>query len=162
MLGVLLSSFLCVAMIAFGWYPCGCCTVAGIPTACCPSDDIPTTLYVTITDHTGFCPCVDGVVVPIYFDSVSYSWKTDPAGFVLSCGDSSTYYLELICTFTNPSFGWLLYFTYDGVGFSCAPVSSPYELIGSCNPFSLAGTGGLIGVPPNCTCSDFFTFTVTQ
>lgn len=77
---------------------------------CCPTyDDLPDTLYATLYDNDGCCPCADGAVIPITLQSSTVtalgkggSWK----GTATVCG--CTMSVELKCDNDAGQCQWLL------------------------------------------------------
>jgi len=157
---LLLTSFLSVALIAFGWMPCPVCCSDLIFNSCCDEVGLPTTLFVTMTKVSGPCTCLDGAVNTI-------TWVDDPGtpwgdgywqGSLSVCG--CTWTVRLACHEEGEFAQQFVLADFDST--SC-PVFGTPEVHSSftCSPFSLSGT---IAAPASCfpNNSGTFSYTVTE
>lgn len=56
----------------------------GVETLCCPDDEVPTVLYLTLSNATGDCACMDGLTIPIFYDEEEDTWSNS----VSTCGQT--------------------------------------------------------------------------
>ena len=165
MLGVLLTSFLYVAMIAFGWFPCSPCGNQ----ACCPRTYLYKTVYATFTSAS--CACVDAKVLPLVWDSINGRWSASTSGgAIFDCGTADVEAYEFRLTCSGVPGGWVLTMSNAFAG-NAAQTACDFSLTSAipdtydCIPFSLTFSGTMITVPTftACTCAgNAFTITITD
>ncbi len=147
-----------------------CPVEPGIVTTCCPDYEIPATLFITFSDGTGTCSCMDGVTVQLdyagtFFPGGSYWTVSGTFAAPEFCGadfeacESFNNSLVLRCDdFSNE---WVLQI---GDGSTCLGITTNVISGGSTGPVAtvcgpLLMTGSFTG---SIGCSGGGTFTVTE
>ncbi len=120
-----------------------------ISSPCCPTDLVPATLHVTLTD-AGNLACLDGLQFLITYDpSGGGSWHDDGTVTAVCGGGTVPVNVILQCLGSDIT-KWALYITCDNVNNGTYPVTSP-DGGATCAPFVLEYTGVDMGVAPCST-----------
>ena len=152
MLAILLTSFLYIALIAFGWFPCGCCA------KCCPGVTVSDQLFFT-TSST--CFCADGGLVTLNYDQNLDGWY----GTIL---DICAALIQIKLECRNGS--WSLVLTQAGLPGECLYLGTVVGLgmhsmtfeSAVCDPFALVFSGRIADTGTGgCGCvGEVATFTI--
>lgn len=103
----------------------------GVPTSCCPNNDLANTLNLTLTNGTGNYQQLNGVSFPITYDA-HFDWWTDQGTHVFQCMDGSSY-----STFRFSCVNAQFHLAVAG-GCSFDSVADPNQV--SCTPFAVGGS----------------------
>jgi hypothetical protein len=120
---------------------------SGITTACCPSDPTPTRLFVTFSNGTGSCTCLNGFTVEIDHDAGLGDWHHDSIAWPCN-GQTGSF--TLTC-----SLG-----TWSATMSGCQSGIFPMPSL-TCNPFSLSWSSVPIGSPLSPCCNGNVDITIT-